>query len=107
MIEVTSIHISAGISLYMRPANGRRRYNATTSLLGWAHTSTDPCSVDTINSIDTFLHVEYIKRMRSITNFIQYTCAAIKQELINHSTEKKNHPLSKINKPGTKKTSTH
>ena len=28
----------AGISLDMRPANERRRYNITTSLIGWAHT---------------------------------------------------------------------
>ena len=32
----------AGISLGMRPANERRRYNVKTSLMGWAHTSTDP-----------------------------------------------------------------
>ena len=28
----------AGISLFMRPANEKRRYNVTTSLIGWAHT---------------------------------------------------------------------
>ena len=27
-----------GISLCMRPANERRRYNVTTSLIGWVHT---------------------------------------------------------------------
>ena len=27
-----------GISLGLRPTNGRRRYNVTTSLIGWAHT---------------------------------------------------------------------
>ena len=31
-----------GISLGMHPANERRRYIVTTSLIGWAHTSTDP-----------------------------------------------------------------
>ena len=33
---------NAGISIGMRPANGRRRYNATTSLIGWVHTHSDP-----------------------------------------------------------------
>ena len=32
----------AGISLGMRPANERRRYNIKTSLMGWAHTWTVP-----------------------------------------------------------------
>ena len=30
--------ITTGIRLGMRPANERRRYNVTTSLIGWAHT---------------------------------------------------------------------
>ena len=30
----------SGTSLGMRPANKRRRYNATTSLIGWVHTKT-------------------------------------------------------------------
>ena len=30
--------LSAGISMGMRPANERRRYNVTTSLIDWAHT---------------------------------------------------------------------
>ena len=29
--------------LCMRPASGRRRYNITSSLIGWAHTQNDPC----------------------------------------------------------------
>ena len=29
--------------LYMRPANERRRYNVTSSLIGWAHTQNYPC----------------------------------------------------------------
>ena len=33
----------AGIILCMHPANGRRRYNVTSSLIGWAHTQNDPC----------------------------------------------------------------
>ena len=32
----------SGIMLYMCPANGRRRYNVTSSLIGWAHTQNDP-----------------------------------------------------------------
>ena len=31
-----------GISLGMHPANERRRYIVTTSLIGWAHTQNDP-----------------------------------------------------------------
>ena len=34
---------SAGIILCMHPANGRRRYNLTSSLTGWAHRQNDPC----------------------------------------------------------------
>ena len=30
--------------LCMGPANGRRSYNVTSSLIGWAHTQNDPCS---------------------------------------------------------------
>ena len=33
----------AGLILCMRPANERRRYNETSSLIGWAHTKNDPC----------------------------------------------------------------
>ena len=32
-----------GIILYMRPANERWRYNVTSSLIGLAHTQSDPC----------------------------------------------------------------
>ena len=31
------------IILCMRPANERRRYNVTSSLIGWPHTQNDPC----------------------------------------------------------------
>ena len=30
--------------LWMRPANERRRYNVTSSLIGWAHPQKDPCA---------------------------------------------------------------
>ena len=42
---VQSIHGARhlpGIFLWMRPANGRRRYIVTSSLIGWAHTQNDP-----------------------------------------------------------------
>ena len=32
----------SGIILYMRPANERRRYIVTASLIGWVHTQNDP-----------------------------------------------------------------
>ena len=35
----------SGIILYMRPANERRRYILTSSLIGWAHTQNDPCLI--------------------------------------------------------------
>ena len=36
-------HTVSVIILCMRPANGRRRYIVTLSLIGWAHTQNDPC----------------------------------------------------------------
>ena len=33
----------AGIILCMRPANERRRYNVTSSPIGWAHAQNDRC----------------------------------------------------------------
>ena len=35
--------VNARIILYMRPANERRCYIVTSSLIGWAHTQNDPC----------------------------------------------------------------
>ena len=35
--------LDAGIILCMCQANERRRYNVTSSLIGWAHTQNDPC----------------------------------------------------------------
>ena len=34
---------STGIILCMRPANERRRYSVTSSLIGWVLTQNDPC----------------------------------------------------------------
>ena len=38
-----AIVIIAGIVLCMRPANERRCYNVTPSLIGWVHAQNDPC----------------------------------------------------------------
>ena len=35
-------HILSGIILCMRPANERRRYDVTSSFIGWAHSQNDP-----------------------------------------------------------------
>ena len=35
----------SGIFLCKRPANGRRRYNVMSFLIGWAHTQNDPCAL--------------------------------------------------------------
>ena len=35
--------VAAGIILCMRPANEKRRYVVTSSLIDWAHTQNDPC----------------------------------------------------------------
>ena len=41
---------AAGIILCMRPANEGRRYNVTSSLIGWAHTQNDAmCYIFTVN----------------------------------------------------------
>ena len=37
MVQVFDILPHAGIILCMRPTNERRRYNVTSSLIGWAH----------------------------------------------------------------------
>ena len=34
-------HKLSGIVLYMRPANGRRRYNVTSSFTGWRDTQNE------------------------------------------------------------------
>ena len=45
MVSWTSVNIgtcNTEIILRTRPANGRRRYNVTSSLIGWAHSQNDP-----------------------------------------------------------------
>ena len=54
--------VSAGIFLYLCPANERRRYNVMSSLIGLAHTQNDPVSVMSgiiifINSPQTLIQV--------------------------------------------------
>ena len=41
------IYIYPGIILCVCPANERRRYNVTSSHIGWAHTQNDPCISET------------------------------------------------------------
>ena len=43
VLHPASVRTMAGIILCMHPANERRRYNVTSSLIGWAHSQTDPC----------------------------------------------------------------
>ena len=38
---MTWLYQQPGIIMHMRPANERRRYNVTSSLIGWAHTQND------------------------------------------------------------------
>ena len=47
-MKYTSPNVCAGIILCMRPANKRRRYNVTASLIGWAHAQNFPCNVEDI-----------------------------------------------------------
>ena len=47
----------AGIILCMHPANERRRYDVTSSLIGWAHTQNDPC--DGIHVVAVGLSLRY------------------------------------------------
>ena len=50
------------ISLAMRQTNERRRYNVTTSLIGWAHTWADPCHTysSMVNAVCAVLSTLYI-----------------------------------------------
>ena len=36
--------LTAGIMLFMRPANERQRYNVTPSLFGWVRAENDTCN---------------------------------------------------------------
>ena len=41
-VDLISYRSTPGISLYKRPANERRRYNVTSSPIGWSHKQGDP-----------------------------------------------------------------
>ena len=43
--DVSHVAPPSGINYGMRPANERRCYNVTASLIGWAHTQNNPCSI--------------------------------------------------------------
>ena len=38
LVQLKAANMTAGLSLGLRPANGRRRYKVTPSLIGWAQT---------------------------------------------------------------------
>ena len=42
---VRYIHAPSAIILRMPPANERRRYNVTSSLIGWVHATNHPCTI--------------------------------------------------------------
>ena len=42
LYNITACNRYTGIILCMRPASERRRYNVTSSLIGWAHSQNDP-----------------------------------------------------------------
>ena len=46
-------HSQSGIILCMRPANERRRYIVTSSLIGWAHAQNDPCQCNRSMCLET------------------------------------------------------
>ena len=41
-MSITTADGNAGIILYIRPANERRRNDVTSSLIGWAYLQNDP-----------------------------------------------------------------
>ena len=43
-LQAASFLLTTGLCLGLRPANERRRYFVTTSLIGWAQTSNQPCN---------------------------------------------------------------
>ena len=63
-------YISAGIVLCVCPANEGRRYNVTSSLIGWAHTQNDPvsanhCSWCWSSQVECFEHLSLADKSRS------------------------------------------
>ena len=66
----------AGIIVWMRPANGRRRYDVTSSLTGWAHSQNDPCqgsnwrqyAIIGLNNDPIYWRI-YVTRPRSVNTY--------------------------------------
>ena len=71
-----------GVILWMRPANQRRRYIATLSLIGWAQTQNDPCLC--LSSLLMYRHIRVIRseqvgdvsQMLTITQLYQIDASA-------------------------------
>ena len=51
-------HTSSRMISYMHPANGRRRYIETSSIIGWAHTQNDPCFMSKWQRSIIDLHIQ-------------------------------------------------
>ena len=51
---------NTGLILCLRPANERRRYKVTPSLIGWAQTNNQPCNVSVLDAVKTvFYHTTF------------------------------------------------
>ena len=68
---------TSGITLCIRPANERRRYIVTSSLIGWTHTQIDPCAIPisycqkiryTIILFFTHRHIFLLIKLRCVWN---------------------------------------
>ena len=57
-LAIPSSHHNPGIILCMCPANERRRYIVTSSLIGWAHTQNDPCNGPHFNPLPATVTVD-------------------------------------------------
>ena len=53
--EANALHLKPGIVLCMHPANNRRCYNVTSSLIGCSHTHNDPCKTHISISLSTMM----------------------------------------------------
>ena len=63
----------AGIVLWMRPANERRRYNVTSFLIGWAHQQNDPwirCKLPGLSTVYPLIirHTTKTHRLTDVTH---------------------------------------
>ena len=61
----------AGIILCMRPANERRRYNVTSSLIGWAHAQNKP-RVGSVGCVELL----WLSLLSNTINVSPDTCAS-------------------------------